>query len=350
MVPILSDFLYPIVWEAIEVCELDADLKCLFLCCDGASPNRKFFQLHSPDNSIIHSIQNPFASDDRKIYFISDPPHLIKTTRNTLANSYSHRKTRKLWNNGQDISWMHIVKLFEEHCEGVDSLVTKLTRQHVDLTSFSQMNVNLAAQVLSDSVAHALRFNYGDRFRETAKLCEMMNKWFDLMNTRNLQEGIWNRNPNLEPYKSVNDPRLVWLETTFLKYLDDWELSVSNRRGNFSKKQLNQMQLSKPTLTGLRMTTKSIVACIKLLLNENAPFVLISHFQQDCLEQHFGHYRSKGGCNNNPSVFEALHICNQVRSVNSQALAPERGNVLRQFEHVDVSDTTRVPRKKQKRH
>ena len=33
---------------------------------------------------------------DRKIYFISDVPHLIKTTRNNLENSHGNTNTRNL--------------------------------------------------------------------------------------------------------------------------------------------------------------------------------------------------------------------------------------------------------------
>lgn len=267
-----------------------------------------------------------------------------------LSNSYSHRRSRTLWNNDQDLSWMHIVRFFEDHCEGPDTMVNKLTRQHIDLTSFSTMNVNLAAQVMSDSVAKGLRFAYKEQYRETSKLLEVMNKWFDCMNTRHLRQGDRERNANLNPYRDINDARLIWLETAFLQYFEDWKQCVLRRRGDFNKKARNKMQLAKPTIKGLYITTKSVVACIKFLLEKGATFVLTSHFNQDCLEQHFGHYRARGGANSNPSVYEAVHTLNQVRSVNSQALAPTRGNVLRQLDNVNINDTTRIPRKKQKRH
>ena len=54
---------------------------------DGASPNRKFFKMVAKD---VHEnffwIQNLFDKA-RKIYFISDVSHLLKTTRNYLENS-----------------------------------------------------------------------------------------------------------------------------------------------------------------------------------------------------------------------------------------------------------------------
>ena len=58
---------------------------------------------------------------------------------------------------------MHIVNLFQDHGENsVYRLCPKLTRQHVDLTAFSAMKVNLAAQVFSKTVGLALSYAYGN--------------------------------------------------------------------------------------------------------------------------------------------------------------------------------------------
>jgi hypothetical protein len=43
---ISADILYPIIWEALEILEVTVGLKVLFIPCDGASPNRRFFKLH----------------------------------------------------------------------------------------------------------------------------------------------------------------------------------------------------------------------------------------------------------------------------------------------------------------
>ena len=347
---ITADFLYPLIWEAIEIVELDANLKVLYLCCDGATPNRKFFKLHYTGNGgVQYYCENPYADDDRKIYFISDPPHLLKTARNCFSNSYSHRQTRNLWRNGQSISWMHIVDLFQDHCESsVYRLCPKLTRQHVDLTAFSAMKVNLAAQVFSKTVGKALSYAYGDSVRESAKFVMTMNRWFDLMNTKSLYEGIHKRNEDLYPFSDPNDERLQWLENGFIQYFEEWEHSVANRRGPYLASDRQKMLLSKQTRFGLEFTTRSIVACIRFMLSKGAQFVLTAHFNQDPLEQHFGHCRHKGGANENPTVFEACHVLNQIRTVNTEGLAPLRGNVTRR--RIDVAeqllDPTPLPRRR----
>lgn len=90
----------------------------------------------------------------------------------------------------EDISWMHIVRLFEDHCEfQLYNLCPKLTLDHVHLTSFSCMKVNLAAQLLSGSVANALEHLYDESLSETILFIRNFNKFFNCLNVRNMFEG-----------------------------------------------------------------------------------------------------------------------------------------------------------------
>jgi hypothetical protein len=66
----------------------------------GATHNRKLFQLYGKDDdasNVTYKTKNVYATDDRHIYFISDPPHLLKTTRNCFAKSFDHSISRPLW-------------------------------------------------------------------------------------------------------------------------------------------------------------------------------------------------------------------------------------------------------------
>ena len=86
-----AEQIFPIVWEGVRLVE-SLDLKVICITADGASPNRKFFRMHtgSPKDSVIYRTRNRYApKNDRWIYFVSDPPHLIKTTRNCLQHSAS---------------------------------------------------------------------------------------------------------------------------------------------------------------------------------------------------------------------------------------------------------------------
>ena len=88
-----SDDLYGCAWDATKALE-DIGLKVRAWVCDGAMPNRKFFNIHQiPDSpGPVYFTENHFSYDEnrRKIYFVCDPPHLLKTTRNNLENSHGN--------------------------------------------------------------------------------------------------------------------------------------------------------------------------------------------------------------------------------------------------------------------
>lgn len=83
-----ADFIFPIIWEAIRQLE-NIGFKVICVTGDGASPNRKFFKMHGKQGDLTFKTQNPYADpkENRFLYFISDPPHLIKTTRNCWSHS-----------------------------------------------------------------------------------------------------------------------------------------------------------------------------------------------------------------------------------------------------------------------
>lgn len=63
-------------------------LRVTTVTCDGLSANRKFFTLigGAPSTKIVYKAKNP-VDRSRFIYLMCDPPHLLKTARNCLANS-----------------------------------------------------------------------------------------------------------------------------------------------------------------------------------------------------------------------------------------------------------------------
>jgi len=103
----------------------------------------------------LHAALNIASPDMRPLFFIIDPVHLVKTLRNCFADSYCHKKTRKLWRKGEPISWELIVRQYEDH-KHEKFRKSLITAAHVYLNSFSVMKVMLASQVFSKRVAHAI--------------------------------------------------------------------------------------------------------------------------------------------------------------------------------------------------
>ena len=63
-----------------------------------------------------------------------------------------------LWNNGKNMVWKHIFRCYFTDLELGLHQLPKLTLEHINLTSFAKMKVNLAVQVLSKSMAEALAY------------------------------------------------------------------------------------------------------------------------------------------------------------------------------------------------
>ena len=89
---ISGDQLFDPLWEAVFRLEC-LGFRVMALCCDGLAANRRLFSLHQ-SKGIVHKVINPHAhsGERRPLFFLSDPPHLIKTVRNCWANY-----KRKLW-------------------------------------------------------------------------------------------------------------------------------------------------------------------------------------------------------------------------------------------------------------
>jgi len=208
---ITSGQLMPLFWEAVCILETSCNLWVIAATSDGASPNRRFYRLHKPldgdaDGDLCYRTINLYAPH-RFIFFISDAPHLIKTTRNCLRSSGSGTCTRYMWNDGQYVLWQHITALFYQDVDNGLKLLPRLTYEHVNLNAYSVMRVNLAAQVLSASVASVIKAFGPPDAAATAKLCEMVDNVFDCLNVRSTKEHERKRKPFLAPYRSVDDRR-----------------------------------------------------------------------------------------------------------------------------------------------
>ena len=186
------------------------------------------------------------------------------------------------------------------------------------------MNVKLAAQIMSATVASALEQKYGDYVGETVKFIQIVNKWFDFVNVKNLQEHATNRNPHLKPFTSANDWRLDWLENDFLNYFEARKISVQNRDCDYTVSELAKMQLLYQTLQGFSITSKSIVACVKFMLGVGEQFVLTSAFNRDKIEQFSGLLRMRGGAN--PNVNIAGRLINKMHFIRTNQFQNVRGN------------------------
>lgn len=113
---------------------------------DQGSNNRNVMK------SLVSSENSPyFFHNDKKIYYIFDFPHLVKSVRNNLIN-------HDVYIGDDKISWNDIVSLYKiDLTSRTARACPKLTNRHIFPNNFEKMRVKLAMQVFSHTVASALK-------------------------------------------------------------------------------------------------------------------------------------------------------------------------------------------------
>lgn len=82
-------------------------------------------------------------------------------------------------------------------------LLPKITYDHINLNSYYVMRVNVAAQLLSATVAAVLKHFGPADAGATSEFCAMVDGFFDCLNARSKTEHETKRKPFLTPYTSL---------------------------------------------------------------------------------------------------------------------------------------------------
>ena len=80
--------MYDLFWVAVGRLER-CGFRVMALVSDGLAANRRLFRLRTSRSELVYKVSNPY-SENRDLYFVSDPPHLIKMVRNAWFNKKRH--------------------------------------------------------------------------------------------------------------------------------------------------------------------------------------------------------------------------------------------------------------------
>ena len=227
--------------------------------------------ISSSQTSLVNFITHP-SNSSLKVYFMADPPHLLKSIRNCLlknniilpaTETTKHLKSRI-------VSIEHLKMLHEFQKSSNFKLLIRLTDEFFNLSNYKKMRVDMAAKLLSHSAASALYFmnSIGAAPEEitTAYFCDLINKWFDILNNRT-------NTTQMNEIMKINDMSNLTKAITF-----------SDKRK------------WKPIQKGILLTNKTIINLFNELTSEKVDFKL-GRMSQDCIENLFSQIRSKGDCN-----------------------------------------------------
>lgn len=241
------------------------------------------------------TFHNPY--DGNNIHIIYDPSHMIKLVRSKLSD-YG-----VLYDEGHHkIEWEYIVKL-EQFSRGKSiGLTHKLTKRHICWKD-KPMNVRIAAETISNSVADAMEYLMRSGNAEfkyagpTIRFIRTFDRLFDVMNTMSIKSN--------EPlsFKSALNPANKELIFGFLSNAREYIQSL---------KVISDGQLLTPILetrikTGFRgflCNITSIMALYREYVEEKRwmDYLPTYRFSQDHVEMWFGQIRSMDGCNDNPTA------------------------------------------------
>ena len=163
-------------WQGVSILH-GFNFTIMLACCDGAPENRAFMNMNG-DNASKSKCYNPFSR--KPLFFISDPPHLLKKLRNNIYTSgfkcQNSRYTRLLKKNGKNILWDHIYSVYQRDKKR-RLYATDLRNAHVHLDNLSKMRVKLAVNTLSEKVCRDMALhenNTTEQTQEFIKMCEML--------------------------------------------------------------------------------------------------------------------------------------------------------------------------------
>lgn len=262
--------------------------------------------------------------DNRKTYIILDPPHMLKLARNCIGNT-----SALIEENGGRIMWKYFEEMEQFRIVRGYTLTHKMNKRHMHWRNF-KMNVRMAAQTLSNSVATSMKYLMDTGHEEfsdasaTIQYTEYINNVFDIMNT-----GKNTSHTNI--FKNAINPltadQVFAYFNEVIHYLRNITLPNSEKENNtkgkrklIERKKVVESKKGTPfrgfiiNMINLRFIYEEIVGT-KIM-----DYLPTRKLNQDLLESFFGRIRSCLGFNDNPTVqqfgaaFRKIIINNDIKT------------------------------------
>lgn len=243
--------------------------------CDQGATNQQMFRMFG-----VTADEPCVNVEGHRIFFMFDPPHLLKSVRNNLMkHNFDVR--------GKQVAWKYIVGFYEADRKQTVKLAPKLSQRHINLPPFANMRVRLAAQVLSHSVAAGIytHVSLGAMPAEAAFTAEFIDKidsLFDCFNAGNFGGTKQYRRP-------LTDSSKHW------HHVEECKEMLSSLKIVGSKAKV-------PCIQGFILSINSLTRLYQELREKYGfKFLLSNRLNQDALENHFSIIRSRGGFRDNPN-------------------------------------------------
>lgn len=257
---------------------------------------------------------------------------MLKLVRNRL---YSERELKS-----EDgiVRWKYIEALHKLQLKEGFKLGNKLSKGHIEFKN-KKMKVSLAAQTMSQSVATAIKFCECDlRMPEfegsepTVKFLTIINKSFDLLNSRN----PFGKGPKA-PLRTNNANWWMPDITNINKYLESIKLN-----SDLSIYKTNKSTGFLGLYLGLIVAKNLYIDYVE---TGYLKYILTYKLSQDHLELFFSAVRARSGNNNNPTcrqfiaAFKQLLVHSQVKSFSGNVGESDETELLGSVSRIQLSRT-----------
>lgn len=268
---------------------------------DGLQVNQAMCRLLGADFAAEEIfIINRYCPNKTPIYLMFDTPHMLKLVRNSLCNYGTFYDEH-----GKEIKYDFLKSLHEYQTSTGIKLAPKFTQKHVHYEN-KKMNVRIAAQTLSNSVAIALESLNAQKVIEfedvspTVKFIKLIDNIFDSLNSHSVE------NQNFKaPLNKSTFPRFEILFKTYMEYVSKLQVDVEVKKKGAIELKRKDVLVSpiKTGFFGILVTIRSTLAIYnKYVVNGDIENLLTFSFVQCPLEQFFSKVRSMNGFNNNPTA------------------------------------------------
>ena len=283
------------------------------LICDQGSNNRQF--LESIEKV---TCDRPFIKvDHQTIFVIYDPPHLLKNVRNNFVK-------QGFVVNKKAIEWRYVTQFYAFDRANAIRMAPKLLDKHINLPPFAAMRVNLAAQILSHSVAAGVSTlctlgHLDADAKYTATFIEMFDQLCNsLKSSQKFRHALQNGSGHVAFLKDA------------MKFIESVQLASGRKL---------------PCLIGWKIPIQSLLSLWEdLSVNHEFKFLLTNRLNQDCLENMFSVVRSRRGHGDNPDAQQFLAAFRQI-AVDKLLLPSEASNCQADMDKVllDISSFSVEP-------
>ena len=254
------------------------------------------------------SFKNPLA--DRDVYVFADVPHLIKLIRNNLVDSGFYLK------DGSFISDACIREMLTA-TKTEYGLAYKLSEMHLNVSGHQRQRVKFATQLLSNTCSSSISY-LGEKgllvnryWKETAEFINMVDQWFDIMNSSHKFGDKRSRNAF-----GVNLCEQVNVLHRIAEVISTMRVKHAQRKGLYMFQK--GVVLSSHSLIGLHnMLRKSF----------GVEYILTRKLNQDNLEHLFGCIRQMHGPYEHPNAITVKFRLKKLLLGKDVALLSEKANV-----------------------